>query len=349
MKRILLAYSGSLAGSAAIPWLAQHNGAEVVTLTLDFGQDRELAAVRSQALALGAIRAHVIDVREEFVRNYLLPTLQAGALSDGYALARPLIAKRLVDVARMESAAAVAHAAQPESDAGIALAREIASLGGGVLAPMLDVRLAGDDPGALARARGVHVAPVGRYRVDATAWGRRITPIVEGPLPEDAFTLTRAPEEGPDQPALIEVEFVAGVPVRTNGVELSITELIESLETIAGAHGVGRRVASDAAVESPAATVLAIAHRELEARSLGDDVAGFKAQLSRTYADALLSGRWFSDLREGIDAFVRLVQPRVTGTVTLRLLKGQCTVTACAPARPARPDSSAPAARTVVA
>ena len=199
------------------------------------------------------------------------------------------------------------------------------------------------------RARAVHVAPAGRYRVDATAWGRRITPVGEGPLTENAFTLTRAPEEGPDHPALIEVEFVAGVPVRTNGVELSMTELIESLETIAGAHGVGRSAAARAAIESPAATVLAIAHQELEARSLGDDLAGFKAQLSRTYADALLSGRWFSDLREGIDAFVRVVQSRVTGTVTLRLLKGQCVVTACVPARPASPDSSAAAARPVVA
>jgi argininosuccinate synthase len=332
MKRTILAYSGSLAGSAAIVWLQQQHQAEVVTVTLDFGQDRELAAVRAQALALGAVRAHVIDVREQFVQQYLLPALQAGALSDGYALSRPLIARRIVELARMESAPAVAHAALPGTDVEAALSKEIASLGIEVLTPAREMAEAGEEPASIVRARGVHAPSAERYRVDASAWGRRIVRLGGDPLPEDAFTLTRAPEEGPDHPAIVEIEFQAGIPVRTNGVELSMTELMESLETIAGAHGVGRRTGEASAAESPAATVLAMAHRELERNTLGEDLALFKEQLARLYADAMVSGRWFSDVREAIDAFVTILQKRVTGTATVRLLKGQCVVVGCAPA-----------------
>lgn len=330
MKRVVLAYSGSLAGSAAISWLTQHHGAEVVTVTLDFGQDRELAALREGALGLGAVRAHVIDVREEFVHQYLLPALQAGVVADGYALSLPLIAKRLVELARMEAAPAVAHAAPPDSDVEAALSAAIASFGVDVLAPAREMADAGQD--LIALARGVHIGPPRRYRVDASAWGRRIVPVGQAPITEEAFTLTREPDEGPDQPAIIEIEFQAGVPVRTNSVELSTGELIESLDTIAGAHGVGRVVNEHAVVESPAWTVLAIAHRELECHAFGDDLVRLKEQLTRLYADAMVSGRWFSDTREAIAAFVTILQQRVTGTVTLRLLKGQTVVVGCGPA-----------------
>lgn len=332
MKRIILAYSGSLAGSAAIPWLAQRHGAEVVTVTLDFGQDRELAAIRERALGLGAVRAHVIDVREAFVHQYLLPALQAGVVSDGHVLSRPSIAKRLAELARMESAFAVAHAAPPGSGVEAALSTEISSLGVDVFAPAREMADAGVDPRAL--ANGVHVGPERRFRVDVSPWGRRITGFDGTPLPDDAFTLTRAPHEGPDHPAVIEIEFQAGVPVRTNGVELSLAELVESLDTIAGAHGVGRNVSGEMAVESPAWTVLAIAHRELEAQTLGEDLIRLKELLARLYSDAMVNGRWFSDTREAIGAFVSILQKRVTGKVTLRLLKGQTVVAGRGPSGP---------------
>jgi argininosuccinate synthase len=332
MNRIILAYSGSLAGSAAIPWLAQHHDAEVVTVTLDFGQDRELAAIRERALGLGAVRAHVIDVREEFVHQYLLPALQAGVVSEGYALSRASIAKRLAELARMESASAVAHAAPPGSDVEAALSTELASFGFEVLAPAREMAQAGQDP--ITIAKGVHAGAERRYRVDASAWGRRIVSVGGTTLPDEAFTLTRDPHEGPDHPAIIEIEFQAGIPVRTNGVELSMTELVESLDTIAGAHGVGRVVSEDVVTESPAWTVLATAHRELEVRTLGEDLARVKAQLVRLYSDAMMSGRWFSDTREAIAAFVSILQKRVNGTVTLRLLKGGTVVAGCTPAGP---------------
>jgi len=328
MKRIVLAYSGSLVTSAAVVWLAQQHQAEVVTVTLDFGQERELAAVRERALALGALRAHVIDVREEFVRDYMLRALHAGALKDGHALTTPLIAKRLVEIARMEAASAVAHGGRPGSPSEAALHAETRSLDPAldVIVPAREWRLSNPELTALARDRGVHVPPPDRFRSDASLWGRLMTPDPGGFIPEDAFMLTRSPEDCSSEPALVDIEFAAGVPVRTNGIELSMIELIESLETIAGAHGVGRGRSGDSVIEAPAAGLLEVAHRELETFVIGEDLARLKAQLSAVYSEALLQGRWFSDIREAVDAFARVIQPRVTGTIRLELLKGRCTV-----------------------
>jgi len=330
MKRVVLAYSGGLVTSAAIGWLAQEREAEVVTVTLDFGQERELAAVRERALALGAVRAHVVDVREELVRDYMLPALQAGALKDGYALARPLIARRLVNITRMEAALAVAHGGTPGSDAEAALHELIQSLNPtlDVIAPAREWHMSSQELTAFARARGVHVPPAHGYRIDASLWGRVITAEPGHALRDDAFTLTRGAETCPEDPAIVDIEFAAGVPVRANGVEMPMIELIESLETIAGAHGVGRSRAGGAVIEAPAATVLDVAHRELETFVIGADLARMKERLSHIYADAM-AGRWFSDLRAAIDAFCRVIQPRVTGTVRLKLLKGQCLVISC--------------------
>ncbi len=328
MRRVLLAYSGSLVTSAAITWLARHGDSEVVTLTLDFGEEPELAAVRERALALGAVRAHVVDAREELVRDYMLAALQAGALQTGHALARPLIARRLVDLARMEMASAVAHGGEPGSDAETALHTCIQSLD-----PALDVISAARAPGMtmpeltiFGREHGVPAAQPSRYRATASLWGRVITPREGTAIPHDAFTLTRPPDECPSGPAIVEIEFAAGVPVRTNGVEMSLVELIESLETIAGAHGVGRRILGSTAVEAPAATVLEMAHRELEAIAIGPHLSSIKEQLATHYSDALIAGRWFSDARAAIDAFNRVLQARVYGSVRLELLKGRCSV-----------------------
>lgn len=341
MKRIVLGFSGSVATSAAIPRLGERHGAEVVTVTLDFGQGDELAAVRERALALGAVRAHVVDAREELVRDYLLPALQAGAIAEGHALVYPLIAKRLVDLARMETASAVAHGAAPGSLAATLIEGAVKALD-----PALDVidaagKLSESELAALGRKYGVHVPPTSPVRVEASVWGRRIESPAGAATP-DHFTLTRAPEECPDDPALLDIEIVAGVPVAANGVEMTMIELIESLETIAGAHGVGRSAVSGAALETPAACVLSIAHDALERRVLGDDLAALKRQLSAIYVNALMSGRWFSDIREAIAAFVRVVQPRVSGTVKLQLLKGQCPVVDCATGR----GAEAPRSRT---
>ena len=334
MTRIVLGYSGSAITSAAIPWLAERYGAEIVTVTVDLGQGEELAAIRERALSLGAVRAHVIDAREQLIREFLVPVLQAGALREGHALRLPLVVTRLAEIARMETASAIAHCALGADDGAV-----ITMLASGVDPALQVIAVAGEsgltelEIRSLLRRHGVHSAPDTGVRAHASLWGRRVEAAEGRAVGEEAFTLTRAAEECPDDPALLDIEFIGGVPVRVNGVEMSMVEMIESLETIAGAHGVGRSVAADAALEMPAAHVLSLAHTALEAKVLGEDLARIKALLAVAYGNAMRDGRWFSDLRHGIQSFARLIQPRVSGAVRLRLLKGQCTVLTCEPRR----------------
>jgi len=327
MLRIVLAYSGSLTSSASIAWLREQHEAEIVTVTLDFGQERELAAVRERALALGAVRAHVVDARDELVRDYLLPALAAGALDAAAGLWRPAVARRLVDVARMESAAAVAHAATDEATS-LVLDTCIAALDPAmnVVVPPRNWGMGAGELLTYARQHRIPAPPPLPYRMDAGAWGRLVTPAPGHSVPDDAYALTRAPEECPADPASLDIAFVEGVPVSANGVEISMLELLESLETIAGAHGVGRRDTGDAVVEAPAVAVLATAHRALEHLIVGDDLARLKGQLAGIYAEAIARGEWFSPRREAIDAFAAVVQKKLTGSVRLELLRGSCSV-----------------------
>ena len=330
MNRIVLAYSGGLATSVAIPWLASRHDAEIVTVTLDLGQARELAAVRERALALGAVRAHVIDAKDEFVRDFIEPGFRAGLFTERHLdrtvhIARPLIARRLVELAKMESSSVVAFGGPH----GSALSTAIAGL-----APALRVislldseEFTAVDLPSLARQYDVQVPPAAGHHVDATLWGR----VVHGGGDadrEEAFTLTRAAAESPATPAVVDIDFVNGLPVRTNGVEMSLAEMIESLETIAGAHGVGRDLAAGpaSAVEAPAALVLQTAQQILEAAALGPDLSTLTAKLATVYGELVTSGRWFSDVREAIDGFVGVLSPRVTGRVRLQLLRGSLTL-----------------------
>ena len=348
VERIVVAYSGGLDSSVAIPWLAEQYGAEIVAVTLDVGQGRELADVRERALALGAVRAHVIDARDEFVRDYIVPALQAGALyEDEYplatALARPLVAKRLVDVARMERATAVAHGCRGKGNDQVRLDVSARSIEPDVrvIAPARLWDMSPKEVFEYAQARNL---PVPReiespYSTDANLWGRSIEcGVLEDPWgepPDDIYTLTRSPKDCPSEPAYVEIEFEAGVPVRANGIEMGMLELVESLDTIAGSHGVGRidmvenrliGIKSREVYEAPAAVVLHAAHRELEKFVIARDLERIKHDLARRYADLVYNGLWFSQTREAIDAFVRTIQPRVTGVVRLRLLKGDCRV-----------------------
>lgn len=334
MKRIVLAYSGDLASSVAIVWLRQQADAEVVTVTLDIGQGPELAVVRERALALGAVRAHVLDARDEFARDFVLPALQAGAFtadaSASVALARALVAKRLVDIARMESAAAVAHGSAQASVTGPLLDTAIRSLDAGleIIVPARAAGFSDEDLIAFARNAGIHVPAREGGWVDANLWTRTIGVSGAAEPDEEVYLLTRSANDAPESAASLDLEFAGGVPVRTNGVEMSFNELIESVETIAGAHGVGRTRAADGTcvIEAPAATVLATAHAALEGLTLGPDLAEMKRRLGAAYTQHIAGGRWFVDARTAIDAFVRITQPRVTGTVRLRLHKGACVV-----------------------
>jgi argininosuccinate synthase len=343
-----MAYSGGLDTSVAIPWLAEQYGAEVITVTLDVGQGRELADVRERALALGAVRAHVIDAREEFLRDYIVPALHAGALyEDRYplatALARPLVAKRMVEVARMERASAVAHGCRGKGNDQVRLDVSARAFEPTirVIAPAREWDMSRQDAIEYARARQLAVPTTveSPYSTDANLWGRSIEcGVLEDPWaesPEDIFMLTRAPRDCPDEPAYVDIEFAAGIPVRANGIEMPLLELIESLDTIAGSHGVGRidmvenrlvGIKSREIYEAPAAVILHAAHRELERFVIARDLERIKHDLGRAYADLVYNGLWFSQTREAIDAFVRTIQPRVTGSVRLKLFKGDCRI-----------------------
>jgi argininosuccinate synthase len=345
--RIVLGYSGALDTSVAIRWLAERFDAEVVAVVLDLGQGRELTDVRARALALGAVRCHVIDVREEFAQAFILPSLQAGAMyEDGYplatALSRPLIARRLAQVAGMEGASAIAHGGAGNGNDLLRLdvSLRAAAPSATILAPARLWTLTRAELLEYARAHGI-APPIatGPYSVDTNLWGRSIASgVLEDPWmepPDDIYTLTRAPQDCPDEPAYLEVEFDAGVPVRANGIEMPLVELIESLETIAGAHGVGRidmvenrlaGVKSREIYEAPAGVVLHTAHRELQKLVITRDLERLAHEMSRVYADLVYNGEWFSHTREAIDAFVQAIQPRVTGAVRLKLFKGDCRV-----------------------
>lgn len=348
MRRIVLAYSGGLDTSVAIPWLAEKYGAEIIAVTLDLGQGHELSNVRERALAIGALRAHVVDAREEFARHYILPALQAGAVyEDRYplatALGRPLIAKHLVEIARMEGATAIAHGCTGKDNDQVGLDVSSRALDPGitVIAPARTWGMTRTDEIEYARARSIQVPATlaSPYSTDSNLWGRSIEcGVLEDPWlepPDDIYTLTRAARDCPDEPAYLEIEFEAGVPVRTNGIEMPLLELIESLETIAGTHGVGRidmvenrlvGIKSREVYEAPAAVVLHAAHHELENLVIARDLQRIKHDMARLYADVVYNGLWFSQTREAIDAFVSAIQPRVTGAVRLKLFKGDCRV-----------------------
>src|SRR5215208_5892337 len=331
MERIVLAYSGGLDTSVAIPWLAEKYGAEIIAVTLDLGQGRELSDVRERALAAGALRAHVIDAREEFARDYIVPALQAGAIyEDRYplitALGRPLIAQHLVAIARMEGAAIIPHGCTGKDNDQVGLEVSARALDPAldVIAPARDWGMTRSDEIEYARARNIRVPATieNPYSVDSNLWGRSIEcGILEDPWvepPDDIYTLTRSPQDCPDEPAYVEIDFESGVPVRANGIDMALVELIESLETIAGAHGVGRidmienrlmGIKSREIYEAPAAVVLHAAHSEMEKFVIARDLERIKHDLGRVYADAVYSGLWFSQTRQAIDAFVAVIQP----------------------------------------
>ena len=348
MERIVLAYSGGLDTSVAIPWLAERFEAEVIAVTLDMGQGKELDDVKERALAVGALRAHVLDVREEFVREYVLPALQASALYEGRypmatSLGRPLIAKRLIEIAEMEGASAIAHGCTGKGNDQVRIDVSARALNPAirVVAPARMWGMSRPDEIAYAQARSIPV-PVtvdNPYSTDSNLWGRSIEcGVLEDPWtepPEDIYTLTQKLAKCPETPAYVEIRFADGVPAEVNGVAMPLVELIHSVETIAGSHGVGRidmvenrlvGIKSREIYEAPAAVVLHMAHRELEMMVIPRDLERVKRDLSGIYADLVYDGLWFTPTREAIDAFVASIQPRVTGTVRLKLFKGHCHV-----------------------
>lgn len=317
-KRLVVAYGGSLESAAAASALAGRLGAELATVTLDVGQGIDLEQVRDHARAAGAARAHVVDGRRELAGAVLRPGLTAGAFEGvphAVAVTRPVIARHLVAVARMEGATEVAHGARGRDRA--RLDRLIADLAPGVAVHALADDVTGDAPG-----------------VDQNLWGRTVAlpapaDAWEPPAP-GAFTRTIEPAACAAQPAVVEIAVERGVPVAVNGVPLDIDELIEVVDTIAGDHGIGRfdfaSAASRALVEAPAAVVLSTAIRELAAAGLDREMQALRAQMAQAYAALIDDGRWHSPARAALDAFSAASADRLTGAVRLQLLRGACRV-----------------------
>lgn len=347
-ERIVLAYSGGLDTSVAIPWLAERYESEIIAVTLDLGQGRELDEVRERALATGALRCHVLDVREEFARDYILPALKANALYEerypmATSLGRPLIAKKLVEIAHLEGATAIAHGCTGKGNDQVRIDVSARAIDPAmkVIAPARVWGLTRPEEIAYAKERGIPVPATleSPYSTDSNLWGRSIEcGILEDPWqepPEEIYTMTRAVADSPDNPAYVEIAFEQGVPTAINGVQMPFIELIESLSTIAGEHGVGRLdmvenrlvgIKSREIYEAPAAVVLHMAHRDLESFVTSTSLNRFSQQVAVHYADIVYNGVWFTPLREALDAYVEKVQERVTGTIRLKLLKGSCTV-----------------------
>ena len=299
----MLAYSGGLDTSVAIPWLKEKYGAEIIAVTLDLGQGRELNQIRERAMSTGAIRCHVLDVRDEFARDYILPALQADALYEeryplATALSRPLIAKKLVEIAHMENASAIAHGCTGKGNDQVRIDVSARAIDPAisVIAPAREWGMTRPQEIAYARARNVSVPTTiaSPYSTDQNLWGRSIEcGVLEDPWnepPEDIYTLTKAPADAPAAPAYVEIVWQEGVPAAINGVEMPLVELINSLETIGGVHGVGRLdmvenrlvgIKSREIYEAPAGLLLHQAHRELEELVIPKDLQRLKQRLSQ--------------------------------------------------------------------
>jgi argininosuccinate synthase len=347
VKKVVLAYSGGLDTSIIIPWIKEtHGGAEIVAYCGDVGQGDDLEAVRRKALATGASKCIVEDLREEFVRDFAYKALAAGAVYEdnyllGTALARPLLAYRQVQAALAEGADALAHGATGKGNDQVRFEVTYATFAPHltVIAPWREWSIRSrEDALAYAKAHGVPVdqTPRDMFSRDGNLWhlsheGGNLEDPWDAPLKE-MFKLTVDPEDAPDQPEVVVIAFEQGVPVALNGARLRPVDMVETLNRIAGAHGVGRLdlvenrlvgIKSRGVYETPAGTVLHVAHREVERLVLDRNTLHFKQSVSVRYAQLIYDGLWFSTLRQALAAFVDETEKEVTGEVRVRLFKGR--------------------------
>ncbi len=347
-EKIILAYSGGLDTSIIIPWLKENYGYEVIAMAADLGQGEELEPLHEKALKSGASKLYIEDVKKEFVEDYIFPTLRAGALYEGKyllgtSMARPLIAKKLVEIAEKEGAVAISHGATGKGNDQVRFELGIKALNPHlkVVAPwrIWDIR-SREDAMEYAKARNIPV-PVTKkrpYSMDRNIWHlSHEGGLLEDPAnecPDDVLLLTVSPEKAPDQPSYVEIEFVQGTPVALNGQKMDGLSLLEKLNELGGANAIGivdmvenRLVGmkSRGVYETPGGTILWLAHQELERLTLDRITMHFKEIIAARYAELVYDGVWFSPLREALDAFVQSTQKTVTGTVRMKLYKGNCT------------------------
>jgi len=347
--KIVVAYSGGLDTSVMVKWLKDKYDAEIITYTGDLGQRKELVGLEEKARKTGASGVYIEDLKEEFVTNYIFPALKAGALYEGAylmatALGRPLLAKRLVELAKKEGATLVAHGCTGKGNDQVRFEVSVGALNPSlkVIAPVREWEFKSrEEEIEYAKAHGIPVAATVKnpYSIDENLWGIAIEcGVLEDPMaepPADAYQITTAPEDAPATPEYIEIEFEAGVPVALNGAQMSGGERVEKLNEIAGAYGVGRvdlvenrlvGIKSREIYEAPAATVLHFAHTELERLTLEKSVAHYKTLIAEEYASLIYNGLWFSPLKQAFDAFVNETQKNVTGLVRVKLYKGTVSV-----------------------
>lgn len=348
-KKVVLAYSGGVDTSVCIPYLKTEWGVEdVITLAVDLGQGAELDPVKQKALDSGASISLVQNVQEDFIQNYAFPAIQANAMYENRyplstALARPLIAKLLVQAAETYGADAVAHGCTGKGNDQVRFDVSIAALNPTlkVLTPAREWGMSREETIAYGEKFGIP-APVKKsspYSIDANLLGRAVE---AGPLedpwtepPEDIYTMTRSVADAPNEPEYVEIGFVQGLPVSLNGEDLAPVALVEKINEMAGRNGVGRidmienrlvGIKSREIYETPGMLVLIDAHRDLESLTLTADVTQYKRGIEQTYSQMIYNGLWYSPLMDALNAFVKQTQAQVTGTVRVKLFKGSCTI-----------------------
>jgi len=349
-KKVVLAYSGGLDTSIIITWLKENYGCEVIAMIGDLGQQEDLEAARKKAVATGASAVYVEDLREQFIRDYIWPTLRAGAVYEhtyllGTSMARPILGKRQAELALKLGADALSHGCTGKGNDQVRfeLAYKAIAPDLQIIAPWrewdIDSR---EDAIAYADKHRIPVEQSNKniYSRDRNIWhlsheGGELEDPANAPS-EDMWQWVVSPDEAPEQPEEVEIGFLAGTPVSVNGRNLGPIELLEALNEIAARNGVGRTelvenrlvgMKSRGAYETPGGTLLVMAHRELERLTIDRETAHFAQTLAVRYADLVYNGLWFTSLREALDGFFNVAQQRVTGSVGLKLWKGTLNVT----------------------
>ncbi len=347
MQKVILAYSGGLDTSIIIPWLKENYGYEVIAMAADLGQGEELEPLDAKALSSGASKLYIEDLREEFLTDFVFPTLKAGAIYEdkyllGTSFARPLIAKRLVEIAAKEGAVAVAHGATGKGNDQVRFELSVKALNPDlqIIAPwrLWDIK-SREDAIDYAAARGIPI-PVSKdrpYSMDRNLWhlsheGGDLEDPWNAPQ-NHLYMLTTPQELAPNEPTYIEIDFTRGLPVAVNGQSMNPVAMLEKLNEIGGKNGIGiidmvenRLVGmkSRGVYECPGGTILYAAHRELEYLTLDRQTLHFKQGIAAKYAELVYDGMWYTPIRKALDAFVDSTQETVSGTVRLKLYKGNC-------------------------
>jgi argininosuccinate synthase len=342
-EKVVLAYSGGLDTSVLVKWLQEKYNAQVVTVTVDVGQQEDLKEIEEKARKLGVANHYSIDARKEFAANYIFPAIKANALYEGKypistTLSRPLIVEKMVEIAKKEGATGFAHGCTGKGNDQVrfdvtvgALAPELK-----IIAPVREWEMTRDEEIVYAKAHGIPISTAAKkYSIDQSIWGRSIEcGLLEDASkepPEDAFEWTSSPEDAPNKPEYVTITFEAGVPVALNEETLDPLPLIEELNKTAGKHGVGRidhiedrlvGIKSRETYECPAATVLLEAHKDLEKMVLTRHEVQFKQQIDAQWTFLAYAGLWVDPLREDLEAFINKSQENVSGKVRVKLYKG---------------------------